>query len=207
MDEAHLAIAYGASALGFVGPMPSGPGILDNSEIVNIAQTVPPPIATFLLTSETTGPSIIKHYQKVHTSVIQLVDSVPAGAYHSIKNQLPAVKLVQVIHIRGESSMDQALEVSECVDALLLDSGNPDADTKILGGTGKTHNWDISRQIVKQTTVPVFLAGGLNPQNVRKAIETVQPYGLDLCSGIRTQGKLDEKKLASFMEAVGYSNG
>jgi phosphoribosylanthranilate isomerase len=187
--------------------MPSGPGILDNSEIVNIAQTVPPPIATFLLTSETTGPSIIKHYQKVHTSVIQLVDSVPAGAYHSIKNQLPAVKLVQVIHIRGESSMDQALEVSECVDALLLDSGNPDADTKILGGTGKTHNWDISRQIVKQTTVPVFLAGGLNPQNVRKAIETVQPYGLDLCSGIRTQGKLDEKKLASFMEAVGYSNG
>lgn len=204
VDEAKLAIAYGASALGLVGPMPSGPGIIDNQQIAEITKVVPPPVATFLLTSETNAHAIIAHHQKVHTSVIQLVDEIPTEDYVLIKQKIPAVKLVQVIHVQNQKSIYNAAEAAEYVDALLLDSGDPSAQTKILGGTGQTHNWDISRQIVNQSRVPVFLAGGLNPQNVREAIEKVHPYGLDLCSGLRSNGKLDEQKLDSFMKAVGY---
>lgn len=199
-----MAISYGASAVGLVGAMPSGPGVIEDDQIAEIASFVPPPIATFLLTSETTASSIRDHHKKVFTSVIQMVDEVPVVDYKTIRNQLPGVKLVQVIHVQDDASIDDALATAPHVDALLLDSGNPNAKIKKLGGTGKTHNWDISRQIVDQSSVPVFLAGGLNPQNVRRAIDMVQPYGLDLCSGVRTNGDLNEEKLAAFMKAVGY---
>ena len=90
------------------------------------------------------------------------------------------------------------------VDALLLDSGNPKLAIKELGGTGRVHNWKLSRSIVEQSPVPVFLAGGLNPSNVKQAIDEVQPYGLDLCSGVRTNGRLDPAKLEAFFKNASY---
>jgi phosphoribosylanthranilate isomerase len=202
-QEARLAIRYGAAALGLVGPMPSGPGIIDNALIKAIAAIVPPPIASFLLTSETTADAIIAHHQKVNTSTIQMVDALARGEYQQIKATLPSVKLVQVVHVVDERSVAAAIEIAEQVDAILLDSGNPNLVTKELGGTGRTHNWVFSQQICEQVKIPVFLAGGLNKDNVRAAIETVQPFGVDLCSGVRTNGQLDEQKLAAFFEAIG----
>jgi phosphoribosylanthranilate isomerase len=199
-----MAIDYGASALGLVGQMPSGPGVIDDSSIASIARSVPPPISTFLLTSETSADSIISHYQKTYTSAIQLVDEVSEKTLHAIREANPGVKLVQVIHVLDEKSIEYAIEVAENSDTLLLDSGNPGAKVKILGGTGKTHNWSLSRKIVEQTDVPVFLAGGLTSINVQEAIETVQPFGIDLCSSVRTNGNLDEQKLSVFMKVVGY---
>ncbi|HEV7347781.1 phosphoribosylanthranilate isomerase [Telluribacter sp.] len=203
-EEARLAIRYGASALGLVGPMPSGPGILSDELIAEIVPTVPPPIATFLLTSETTAVDIIAHQRRVYTNTIQLVDAVSEGTYALLRQSLPAVKLVQVIHVIDESSVEEALMVADGVDALLLDSGNPKLAVKELGGTGRTHNWSLSRQIVEQAPVPVFLAGGLKAENVQEALDTVQPFGLDLCSSVRTNGHLDEAKLEAFFRAVGY---
>ena len=200
--EAQMAVKYGASALGLVGRMPSGPGIIPDELIFTIAQQVPPPIGTFLLTSETSAERIIAHYQKVLTNTIQIVDALKDGTYAEIKKVLPAIKLVQVIHVLDERSIDEAIEISEQVDALLLDSGNPHLAVKLLGGTGKVHNWELSRKIVVQSKVPVFLAGGLNPSNVREAIDRVQPFGLDLCSGVRTDRKLDPVKLAAFFNAT-----
>ncbi|MBU1822256.1 MAG: phosphoribosylanthranilate isomerase [Bacteroidetes bacterium] len=202
--EARLAVQYGASALGLVGHMPSGPGVIADELIAEIVPIVPPPVATFLLTSETQADAIIKHQQRVHTNTLQLVDAVETEAYEAIRKALPTVKLVQVIHVIDEKTLDEALQLTGHVDALLLDSGNPTLAVKELGGTGRVHNWAISRQIVEQSPVPVFLAGGLKSENVRQALDSVQPYGLDLCSGVRSNGHLDEAKLEAFFWAAGY---
>ncbi len=205
--EAQTAIRLGADALGLVGQMPSGPGIIGDALAGQIARQIPPPIATFLLTAETTANGIIAHHRRVNSSVLQLVDAVPAGTYPAIKAALPAVKIVQVIHITGDESLDEALRaVADGADALLLDSGNPALAVRELGGTGRVHNWAVSRQIVTQSRVPVFLAGGLNPQNARAAIETVQPFGVDICSGVRTNGQLDEAKLAEIMKTIEHES-
>lgn len=200
--EAHLAVAYGASALGLVGKMPSGPGVITDDLIAEIAQQVPPPISTFLLTSETSVASIIEHHQKVNTTTIQMVDALAEGTYRQIRAQLPAVKLVQVIHVIDERTVEEAIEIAQHVDALLLDSGNPNLQVKELGGTGRVHNWALSRKIRESISIPLFLAGGIRAENVREAIETVEPFGLDLCSSVRSNGQLDEQKLATFFEAV-----
>lgn len=202
LDEANLAIDYGASALGLVGHMPSGPGIISDDLIRIIAQAVPPPIATFLLTSNSTADDILSHHAQVHTNTIQIVDTVDPMVYPLLRTHLPMVKLVQVIHVIDEKSIDHALSIAEYVDALLLDSGNPNLAVKELGGTGRVHNWNLSKQIVDQSPKPVFLAGGLRADNIKQAIDTVQPYGVDLCSGVRTQNKLDEAKLELFMKRI-----
>lgn len=207
VTEARLAISFGADALGLVGKMPSGPGPIADDLIAAIARTVAPPVATFLLTSETRAGEIIAHHARTRTNTIQIVDGVSPETYPVLRSQMPGVKLVQVIHVIDESSIDEALEQGELADALLLDSGNPRLNVKVLGGTGQTHNWSLSRRIVEQSPVPVFLAGGLNAENVRQAIETVGPYGLDLCSSVRTDGQLDEYKLSRFFEAAWRSSG
>lgn len=204
ISEAGLAVKYGASALGLVGPMPSGPGVISDELIAAIVPAVPPPVATFLLTSETSADEIINHQQRVHTNTLQLVDAVEVSVYAEIRKALPTVKIVQVIHVIDEKTLDEALELAVYADALLLDSGNPTLTIKELGGTGRVHNWTISRQIVKQSPVPVFLAGGLTADNVRQALDTVQPFGLDLCSGVRSNGQLNEAKLEAFFRAAGY---
>jgi phosphoribosylanthranilate isomerase len=196
--EARTAIEFGASAIGLVARMPSGPGPIPDKLIRQIAETVPPPVATFLLTSETSVSEIIEHHHRTNTNTIQIVDSLSSGTYSQLKAALPGVKIVQVIHVIDEKSVDEALGISEMVDAILLDSGNPKLKVKELGGTGRVHNWKLSRQIRENSKCPVFLAGGLNPENVRKAIEEVQPFAVDVCSGVRTDGKLDRQKLELF---------
>ncbi|WP_313361295.1 phosphoribosylanthranilate isomerase [Empedobacter sp.] len=201
-EEAQQAIKYGASGLGLVGNMPSGPGIIGDDLIKDITQIIPPTLASFLLTSETTSETIIQHYKKVYTNTIQLVDELKNEEYQILRNELPWVKLVQVIHVIDENSVTEAVEKSQFVDAILLDSGNPNLQVKELGGTGRTHNWAISKKIREEINIPLFLAGGLHPDNIREAIDVVQPFGVDICSGVRTDGKLDEKKLDAFFRAV-----
>lgn len=198
IEEASMAIRYGASALGLVGEMPSGPGPIPDEKIREIAAAVPPPVATFLLTSRTTAEGIIDHHKQTRTNTIQIVDELEGRDYARIRSALPGVRLVQVIHVRDEGSIDEAAGLAEYVDALLLDSGNPALAIKELGGTGRRHDWKLSRRIVETVVKPVFLAGGLNAGNVREAVRTVRPFGLDICSGVRTGGKLDEQKLAEF---------
>ena len=202
IEEASLAIAHGAAAIGLVGRMPSGPGIITDELIHSIAKTVPPPIDSFLLTSETTAEAIIEHHNKVNTTTIQMVDALTDRQYHKIRDAIPHVKLVQVIHVLDEKAVQEAIEISEWVDAILLDSGNPNLSTKVLGGTGKTHNWDLSKKIRENISIPTYLAGGINKDNIRMAIDHVQPYGIDLCSSVRTNGQLDERKLEELFKAL-----
>ena len=198
IEEAKMAIKQGASAIGLVGKMTSGPGPIADELIREIAKVVPPSVATFLLTSEISADAIIDHHSRTQTNTIQIVDALTDRAYQKIKAALPAVKLVQVIHVIDEQSVAEAIEISGQVDALLLDSGNPKLTIKELGGTGRVHDWKLSRRIVEEARVPVFLAGGLSEHNVKEALEKVAPFGFDLCSSIRANGKLDPYKLEAF---------
>jgi phosphoribosylanthranilate isomerase len=200
--EARLAAAVGASALGLVSAMPSGPGVIGEGLIADIAAAIAPPVQTFLLTAHQRADAIVAQHARCRTTVIQLVDALPPDELAALRAALPRVALVQVIHVLGEASVDEALAAAPRVDALLLDSGNPNAAIKELGGTGRTHNWGLSRRIVAASPVPVWLAGGLNPGNAAQAVAAVQPHGLDICSGLRTNGRLDEAKLRAFAAAL-----
>lgn len=202
IEEAQLAIRYGASALGLVSAMPSGPGPIPEERIAAIAPAIPPGIASFLLTSKQDAPSIIAQQRRTHVTTLQLVDAVSVETYKQLRDELPEIALVQVIHVLGEDSIAEAVSVSPYVDMILLDSGNPKLAVKELGGTGRTHDWNISRRIREAVPIPMFLAGGLHQANVADAVRQVHPYGLDLCSGVRTDGRLDEQKLAAFFSAL-----
>jgi phosphoribosylanthranilate isomerase len=202
VEEAQLAIHCGASALGLVSSMPSGPGVISEELIAEIIASVPQHVSTFLLTSKQDVHSIIAQQQKTKANTLQIVDAVNSDVYFVLREKLRGVSLVQVIHVIDESSIEEAKFVSQFVDYILLDSGNPKLTVKELGGTGRKHNWNISKAIVDEVSIPVFLAGGLNPENVQEAVEFVHPYGLDVCNGVRTDGKLDAEKLERFINAI-----
>ncbi|WP_282608081.1 phosphoribosylanthranilate isomerase [Pelagibius sp. Alg239-R121] len=202
LEEARLAILQGASALGLVAEMPSGPGVIDDELIAEIASRIPPPVASFLLTSRIDADAIVEHVRNCRTNTVQLVDAVAPGVYGKLRKELPSLKIVQVIHVINDDSVTEACSLARHVDALLLDSGNPALQVKELGGTGRVHDWSLSRRIVEEATCPVFLAGGLRSSNVANAIREVSPYGLDLCSSVRTDNTLDADKLRDFFDAV-----
>ncbi len=202
LQEALLAHASGADAIGLVGPMPSGPGVIGEDRIAQIAREVPHGLRTFLLSSATHPSVLADQVRRTGTTTLQLVDQPEPGAYEALREAAPNLELVQVIHVTGPGSLEKALRVAEKVDALLLDSGNPSLPVKELGGTGRTHDWSVSRQIVEKARIPVWLAGGLKAENARRALGEVGPYGLDICSGVRHEGKLDPSLLTAFVSAV-----
>jgi phosphoribosylanthranilate isomerase len=202
LAEARLAIRYGASALGLVSAMPSGPGPIAEDLIAEIAAAVPPGVDSFLLTCEQRADAIVRQHRRVRTSVIQLCDRLLEGSYAQLREALPGIRLVQVIHVTGSESVDEAREAAPHVHALLLDSGRPSLEVKELGGTGRVHDWAVSRRIREVSPAPVYLAGGLTAENVARGVREVEPFGLDLCTGVRTDGNLDEAKLARFFAAI-----
>lgn len=197
-----MAINAGASAIGLVSAMPSGPGPIPESLIAEIAATVPPGVSSFLLTCKEDAASIIDQQRRLRVNTIQICDRLPTGSHRELRDALPGISLVQVVHVTGPEAVDEAIAVAPHVDALLLDSGNQSLPVKELGGTGRTHDWTLSRKIREAIEVPVFLAGGLNPANVAAAIREVQPFGIDVCSGLRSEGHLDPQKLSSFFEQI-----
>jgi phosphoribosylanthranilate isomerase len=203
LAEARLAVSAGAAAIGLVSEMPSGPGVIPDGLIAEIAAAVPRPTETFLLTARRDADAIADQHRRCGTTALQLVDQVPATELRRLRALLPGVRLVQVVHVGGEESVDEACAVAGLIDTLLLDSGNPLLPVKQLGGTGRVHDWSYSRRIRETAGVPVLLAGGLHPGNARAAIDLVGPAGLDVCSGLRTGGRLDAGKLAAFIAAIG----
>ncbi len=199
IDEAKIAIKHGANALGLVSEMPSGPGVISEEEIANIASFIPPGITSVLLTSKSSAREIINQHKYCRTNAIQLCDKLDAHHHRKLRQFLPGISLIQVIHVYGQESIEEALYYEKFVDALLLDTGSRSDTLTELGGTGRTHDWSVSFQIREQVRIPIFLAGGLNPENVSAAIQSVKPFAVDVCSGVRTDGKLDGKKVGSFI--------
>jgi len=202
LEEARLAVSAGASAIGLVSAMPSGPGPIAEDLIAAIAAGTALPTETFLLTALTEAETIAEQHRRCGTTALQLVDQVPETELIRLRSLVPGVRLVQVIHVQGAQSVEEARAVAPLVDTILLDSGNPDLAVKELGGTGRVHDWAHSRRICESVGVPVLLAGGLHPGNARAAFEQVRPGGLDVCSGLRTEGRLDAGKLRAFFQAL-----
>ncbi len=202
IEEAWTAISCGASALGFVSNMPSGPGVISFDLIAEIAASIPPPIATFLLTCSPDAQEIIEQLRYCRTNTVQICDRLKFGNYHDIRDALPGINLVQVIHVSTEESIKEAIAVAPHVDAILLDSGNQSLEVKELGGTGRIHDWNLSAKIRQLVDIPIFLAGGLKPENIGLAVKLVAPFGLDVCNGVRSNGKLDEDKLKQFFQEL-----
>ena len=202
LEEAQLAVRYGAAALGLVSSMPSGPGVIEDDAIARLAAAVPPPVARFLLTSRQDVRAIVEQQRRTRVDTLLICDRLVDGTYAELRAAVPDVRIVQVIHVTGPESVDEAVLVAPEVDALLLDSGDQRLEIKQLGGTGRRHDWALSLRIREAVDVPLFLAGGLNAWNAARAIQDVGPFALDICSGVRTDGALDEAKLSSFMAAV-----
>ena len=201
--EARLAVRLGADAVGLVGPMPSGPGVISADRIAEVARSVPPPVGTWLLTSRRDPDEIARQVDAAGVSTVQVVDRVGAAVYDGLRERLPGRRLVGVVHVGGPDAVAEAAALAPHVDAVLLDSGDPGGAVKTLGGTGRVHDWSLSRAIRERLPVPVFLAGGLRPENVAEAVRTVGPFGLDVCSGVRRGGALDAATLAAFAAAAG----
>jgi phosphoribosylanthranilate isomerase len=205
IHEAQLAKRYGAQAIGFVSKMPSGDRWISDDSIRDIA-THNTDIKRFLLTCQTDPDKIYKQVCYTTTDTVQLVNDLPLDKLALLRQKLVGHTLVQAIHVNGESAVLQAKSIEPYVDAIILDSGKPSTAVPTFGGTGNTHDWDISAQIVRTVDCPVYLAGGLGADNVAKAIQHVQPYGVDLCSRIRTNGQLDEDLLSEFFAAISHVN-
>ena len=200
-EEARMAAAAGASAIGLVGPMPSGPGPISDARAAEIASTAPADVEIFLLTQEAAAASIAAHVRRVNPTAVQIVREIATAEYPMLRRLLRDITIVQVIHVDGEAAVQRAITYARLADRLLLDSGRPSAAVAELGGTGRAHDWNVSRAICAAVPCPVYLAGGLNPANAADAVRHVQPAGLDACSGLRTDGHLDHSKLAAFMRA------
>lgn len=202
IEEANIAINEGADALGLVGHMPSGPGTISDSKIKAIASAVSSLTDTFMLTSGETAEAISAHINRTQTTTVQIVRHIRQKESQKLSRLHPDIKRIQVIHMEDETALDLVQYYAPFVDGFLLDSGRPGASIPEFGGTSRTHDWSISCQFVDKSPLPVYLAGGLNSDNVHGAIKMVRPYGVDLCSGVRTDGKLDKKKLRQFIKAV-----
>jgi phosphoribosylanthranilate isomerase len=201
-EEARLAIEVGADALGFVAAGPGSPRTVADEFIADTAAAAPPPIATFLLTAEQTAAGIADHVRRTRTTAVQILNHIHPDEAERLAAIAPFVRRVQVIHVEGPEALDLIPTYAPHVHAFLLDSGRPYASSPVFGGTGQAHDWDVSAAFVRASQRPVFLAGGLSAANAAQAIRQVRPFGLDLCSGVRSDGRLDVRKLTDFISAV-----
>lgn len=202
-EEAELAIQAGADALGLVGAMPGGgPGVIEYNAIHAIARDLPAGITAFLLTQEWSAEAIMDHVSRCEISTVQIVRHIAPRELQRLREGMPALRIVQVIHVEGAEALRLLGDYEEFAHSFLLDSGSPSASNPVFGGTGCVHDWSVSAEFVRRSRRPVFLAGGLSPSNVAAAMRLVRPYGLDICSGVRTAGLLDRAKLRSYIAAI-----
>jgi phosphoribosylanthranilate isomerase len=203
--EAEMAAAAGADMVGMVGPMPSGAGVIDLATARVIAEGAPPWVTPVLLSSGETAEAILADVDRCPVRCVQVVRHVAPEVHRSLARLRPGLRRIQAVHVEGPEALELIPAYAELADAFLLDSGRPGSNE--LGGTGRVHDWRVSAEFVRRSPRPVFLAGGLRPENVAEAAATVRPFGVDLCSGVRTRNRLDADKLSAFMAAARAAGG
>lgn len=199
LEDALKAVEYGADAVGFlVGQAHASQDFISPSLAREIVTKLPPFCSSVLVTHISDAHAIIELAKETCVSTIQLHGDSTLDDVVKIRNVLPYTKIYKAVHVEDVSAIDAAQRWEGIVDAILLDSMNK--STNQVGGTGKTHDWTISAQIVKSTALPVILAGGLTVENVQEAIVNVRPFGVDVNSGTKgMDGYKDLQKLKAFI--------
>lgn len=201
-EEARLALSYGVTAVGMVDETPSGEGRIPVETIAEIVQAVPPTTGTFVLTATTDVDQLEALYRTTGANTVQLWDPLQPGDYERLREKAPGIFIAQSVHVMEDEALAAAREIARHVDALVLDSGDSEPPFRWTNPAGQTHDWELSRHISEAIHLPILLAGGLTPDNVGQAIRAVRPYGVDVCSGVRKDGRLDQRLLVAFLDAV-----
>jgi phosphoribosylanthranilate isomerase len=191
-DEAKKAIEYGADFLGLLIDIPETNLSLNPSEAKKII-SYNNKGKFIILTIEMKSKKLLSLVNDISPWGIQLLRPTNENVNFLSKNS--EVKIIPVVHITNKIDINQ-IESYNNADYILLDSrfGNH------LGGTGKVHDWSVSKKIVNNSKIPIFLAGGLNKDNVKEAIKLVNPFAIDAESSLRnSEGFRDFKKIKKFI--------
>lgn len=194
-DELISAVMAGADALGFVVEIEDSRHSLSAGEAADLISKVPVYTKSVAVIAPRDVNSAVQLAEKTRADVLQLHGKMAPRDLAELKSRVHQ-KLVAAL--AADAGVAEAKRYGMVADAILLDSM---VDGK-LGGTGKVHDWDLSREIVRNLRLPVILAGGLNPENVAQAIEKVRPYAVDVSSGLESAGKKDPEKIKSFVMEV-----
>jgi len=194
-----VAINAGADAVGFITDVPvDSPRKITLAEASRMISKVPVFVTSVLVIMPENAQHAVRMIHAAKPAAVQIHNALPLSELVTIRKT--GVKLIKTIPVSRDSSSDtlimQVKELSGIVDAVLLDTA---LDGK-TGGTGMQHNWEVSSKVVLNSAIPVILAGGLKPENVREAAGCVRPYAVDTASGVETGGKKDEKKVLDFIK-------
>ena len=197
LEDVMAAATAGADGVGFlVGLDYASEDGLQPTAAANLVRRTPADILTVMVTHASTPARVEALVNEVRPRVVQVHCPFASPDLPRLMNTFPDVSWIRAIHVENEDSVDKALRAAEVFDALLLDTRSGDR----LGGTGKTHDWKISRRIRETIDKPVILAGGLTPDNVADAIRTVRPHGVDVNTGIsERRGVKSAPRVAAFI--------
>jgi phosphoribosylanthranilate isomerase len=197
-EEAAAALHCGATALGFlVGLTHRAEDGIDAADARSIVQRLPTDTQVVLVTHLLHPVPVADLSLSIGARTVQVHDDMEIADLRRLRALLPGIRLLKAIHVTGTDALGRALDYAAVADALVLDSRTADR----LGGTGLTHDWSISRQLVAAASaVPVYLAGGLRPENVEQAIAQVRPAGVDVNSGVEALGgQKDAARMRAFV--------
>lgn len=201
-EEARRAVSFGAAAIGMAAENPAGGPSLTEDQIRAVTESVPDSVGTFLMTTRRSAPDLARLARNTGVNTLQLWDEPEPDAYAHLRSAIPGLSIVQSIAVVGPEAVDRAIEVASLVDALVLDSAHRAAPARWEHQHGRTHDWQLSRRITEEVGIPVILSGGLSHRNVADAIRAVRPYGVEVCTGVRTKGALDTTLLVQFLEGL-----
>ncbi len=198
LQDAMTAINAGADAVGFlVGITHLAEDKISKEDARNIIEKLPPFVSTVLVTHLTDKDEIVELAKYLHVDTVQIHDYIPPEDVKYVREKLYYCKILKAIHVLDRDEALNMVKLFEgCCDALLLDSRTKER----LGGTGLTHDWNVSREIVEKSSVPVILAGGITDKNSYDAVKKVRPYGIDANSGVEIDGYKSYEKVKAYIE-------
>ncbi len=200
--EADLLIQAGTDYLGFPLRLPVNKEDLTEEEAIEVIKNIPFPHKGVLITYLNKADEIIDFVNKLNVPVIQLHGGITKEELVKLKDKMPQLEVIKSLVI-GEYSTEELKqivnELSPWIDAYITDTYDP--TTGASGATGKTHDWNISKELIKLSPKPVILAGGINPSNVREAILQVKPAGVDVHTGVEgPDGRKDPEMVYKFIK-------
>ncbi len=196
-EDLAVPLAAGADAVGFLVGVPSSPRNLTLERAEKLLQRVPVFVDSVVVTAPQSINGLVKICERLKPTAIQIHGRKNFHA-SELRERIEHTRLIKTIYVTEETLNETVIEYLKAFDAVLLDSFTKGQ----YGGTGRVHDWTLSRQIKEAVApLPVILAGGLKPENVQEAILTVQPYAVDVSSGVELRPAVkDHDRVRAFVE-------